>query len=89
MRQQLEALLLAAFVDGAQDVQQLAADWCVASERDAAEFVAEGVGGAVSCQIDEAIFEYAVRVVVYPDVGVQFAVGAPDVVTPARRYEIE
>ena len=70
MRQQFEVLLLAAFVDGAQDVQQLTTDWCIAGERDAAEFIGEGVRGAVSCQVDEAIFEYAISVVVDAYVGV-------------------
>jgi hypothetical protein len=70
VRQQLETLLLAAFVDGAQNVQQLTTDWGVASERDAAKFLAEGVGGAVSCHVYEAVFEHAVGVVIDANMGV-------------------
>jgi hypothetical protein len=60
----LEALLLAAFVDGSEDVQELPSDWGISSEGDPSELRGQCLCRSMHGEIQKAILEDSIRLVV-------------------------
>ena len=72
----VEALFGSGFVDGSQDVKELAPHWCVASIRDAGEILGECFCVSMGCPVDEVAFELLVGGAVDADAGVPFGLAA-------------
>jgi len=68
--QQFEVLLLATFVDGSQDVQQLTTNRRVAGEWDASELPGKVFRRSMGSKIQQMITKLSISIIVDSDVGV-------------------
>ena len=66
----LEALLLAAFVDGSEDVQELPSNWGISGELDTSELRGQRLCRSMHGEIQKAILEDSIGVVVDANMGV-------------------
>ena len=70
----LEALLFAAFVDGSEDVQQLPSDGCISGKRDSSELGGQSLCRSMHGEIQKAILEDSVSVVVDANMSVPLGI---------------
>lgn len=74
MGNRLEALLLPAFVDGSEDVQELASDWGISGEGDPSELGGQCLCRPMHGEIQKTIFEDSVSVVVDANMSVPLGI---------------